>query len=74
MPRKSTLTALGAATVVLTVGAAPFLAIAADHLDAPALGGPSSPARSRPTRSTATATSTTSTSSRRQTPPRPRSR
>jgi hypothetical protein len=29
----------GAALVVLTIGAAPFLASAADHLDAPALGG-----------------------------------
>ena len=39
MLRKSTLTTAAAALVVLTVGAAPFLANAADHLDAPALGG-----------------------------------
>ena len=37
IPRK--LAMLGTALVVLTVGAAPFLASAADHLDAPALGG-----------------------------------
>ncbi|HEV8545143.1 MAG TPA: DUF4331 family protein [Candidatus Limnocylindrales bacterium] len=36
---RSRLTALGAALTVLTLGAAPFLANAADHLDAPALGG-----------------------------------
>jgi len=36
-PRK--LIPLGAAFVVLTVGAAPLLTMAADHLDAPALGG-----------------------------------
>jgi hypothetical protein len=36
-PRK--LIPLGAALVVLTVGAAPLLTMAADHLDAPALGG-----------------------------------
>ena len=39
MLRKSTLTTAATALVVLTVGAAPFLANAADHLDAPALGG-----------------------------------
>src|SRR5436190_10610399 len=33
------LSTLGAAVVMLTVGAAPFLTSAADHLDAPALGG-----------------------------------
>jgi hypothetical protein len=38
MAMKSRLTALGAAAVVLTLGAAPFLANAADHLDAPSLG------------------------------------
>jgi hypothetical protein len=38
MQLKGRLTALGAATVILTVGAAPFLARAADHLDAPSLG------------------------------------
>lgn len=38
MSTKSRLTALGAAAVVLTLGAAPFLASAADHLDAPSLG------------------------------------
>jgi len=38
MSTKSRLTALGAAAVVLTLGAAPFLANAADHLDAPSLG------------------------------------
>jgi hypothetical protein len=38
MSKKSRLTALGVAAVVLTVGAAPFLANAADHLDAPSLG------------------------------------
>lgn len=32
------MTAMGAAVVVLTVGAAPFLASAADHLDAPNVG------------------------------------
>jgi Domain of unknown function (DUF4331) len=37
IPRK--LAALGAAMVVLTIGAAPILTRAADHLDAPALGG-----------------------------------
>ena len=37
IPRK--LAMFGTALVVLTVGAAPFLASAADHLDAPALGG-----------------------------------
>jgi hypothetical protein len=36
-PRR--LLSLGAAFVVLTVGAAPLLTLAADHLDAPALGG-----------------------------------
>lgn len=35
MPIKTRLTALGAAVVVLTVGAAPFLTNAADHLDSP---------------------------------------
>jgi hypothetical protein len=39
MLTKSRLTTAAAAMVVLTVGAAPFLASAADHLDAPALGG-----------------------------------
>jgi len=38
MPRTGRLAALGAAAVILTVGAAPFLANAADHLDAPSLG------------------------------------
>jgi uncharacterized protein DUF4331 len=38
MPRPSRLAALGAAAVILVVGAAPFLALAADHLDAPSLG------------------------------------
>jgi hypothetical protein len=38
MSTKSRLAALGAAAVVLTLGAAPFLANAADHLDAPSLG------------------------------------
>jgi len=38
MPRSHRLAALGAATVILTVGVAPFLANAADHLDAPSLG------------------------------------
>jgi hypothetical protein len=38
MSTKSRLTALGAAAVILTLGAAPFLAQAADHLDAPSLG------------------------------------
>ncbi|HET7028890.1 MAG TPA: DUF4331 family protein [Candidatus Limnocylindrales bacterium] len=38
MSTTSRLTALGAAAVVLTIGAAPFLAHAADHLDAPSLG------------------------------------
>jgi hypothetical protein len=38
MSTKSRLAALGAAAVILTVGAAPFLANAADHLDAPSLG------------------------------------
>ena len=33
------LATLGAAMTVLTIGAVPFLASAADHLDAPALGG-----------------------------------
>ena len=37
IPRK--LAAFGAAVVVLTIGAAPILTNAADHLDAPALGG-----------------------------------
>ena len=37
IPRK--LAMLGTALVVLTIGAAPFLTSAADHLDAPALGG-----------------------------------
>jgi Domain of unknown function (DUF4331) len=36
--RTSRLTTFGAALIVLTVGAAPFLASAADHLDAPSLG------------------------------------
>ena len=49
--------------VALTIGAAPILTSAADHLDAPALGGTSSTARSPRIRSTATATSTTSTCS-----------
>jgi len=35
MPIKTRLTALGAAVVVLTVGAAPFLTNAADHLESP---------------------------------------
>ena len=35
----STLATLGAAMTVLTIGAAPLLTSAADHLDAPALGG-----------------------------------
>jgi uncharacterized protein DUF4331 len=35
MSTKKRLTALGAAAVVLTIGAAPFLANAADHLDSP---------------------------------------
>ena len=38
MPLKSRLAALGAAAVILTIGAAPFFANAADHLDAPSLG------------------------------------
>jgi hypothetical protein len=38
MSTTSRLTALGAAAVILTLGAAPFLANAADHLDAPSLG------------------------------------
>jgi Domain of unknown function (DUF4331) len=38
MPRASRLAALGAAAVILTVGAAPLMALAADHLDAPSLG------------------------------------
>ena len=38
MPRTRRLAALGAAAVILTIGAAPFLANAADHLDAPSLG------------------------------------
>jgi hypothetical protein len=38
MPRASRLAALGAAAVILTVGAAPLLTFAADHLDAPSLG------------------------------------
>ena len=33
-------TAFGAALVVLTVGAAPLLSSAADHIDASAFGGP----------------------------------
>ena len=37
--QKARLTTAGAAIVVLTIGAAPFLANAADHLDAPGLGG-----------------------------------
>src|SRR5687767_11818844 len=37
IPRK--LATLGTALVVLTIGAAPILTSAADHLDAPALGG-----------------------------------
>jgi hypothetical protein len=40
-PRK--LTTLGAAAVVLTIGAAPFLASAADHIDASAFGSLGSP-------------------------------
>jgi hypothetical protein len=39
MHRNRRLLALGAAMVVLTIGAAPFLTAASDHLDAPALGG-----------------------------------
>jgi hypothetical protein len=39
MPPKRTLLTLGATLVVLALGAAPFLASASDHLDAPALGG-----------------------------------
>jgi hypothetical protein len=39
MPTISKLATLGAAITVLTVGAAPLLTSAADHLDAPALGG-----------------------------------
>lgn len=35
MPIKTRFTALGAAAVVLTIGAAPFLTNAADHLDSP---------------------------------------
>lgn len=38
MLSKKTLTTIGAAMTVLTIGAAPFLANAADHLDAPSLG------------------------------------
>ena len=38
MSWKRRLAALGAAAVILTIGAAPFLANAADHLDAPSLG------------------------------------
>ena len=38
MRRVFSVPALGAAMVVLTVGAAPLLALAADHLDAPNLG------------------------------------
>lgn len=38
MRRTLSVTALGAAVVVLTLGAAPFLASAADHLDAPNVG------------------------------------
>ena len=38
MRRAFSVPALGAAMVVLTVGAAPLLALAADHLDAPNLG------------------------------------
>lgn len=38
MPRTRRLAALGVAAVILTVGVAPFLANAADHLDAPSLG------------------------------------
>jgi len=38
MPRTRRLAAFGAAVVILTVGVAPFLANAADHLDAPSLG------------------------------------
>jgi hypothetical protein len=38
MSTTSRLTALSAAAVILTLGAAPFLASAADHLDAPSLG------------------------------------
>jgi len=37
--RTRTLATFGTALVVLTIGAAPFLTSAADHLDAPALGG-----------------------------------
>jgi hypothetical protein len=39
MHRLTRLAALAAAAVLLTVGAAPLLVSAADHLDAPALGG-----------------------------------
>ena len=58
------LAAFGAAMVALTIGAAPILTSAADHLDAPALGrttanGQIDSPRSEP----ATATSTMSTSS-----------
>jgi hypothetical protein len=75
MLRKSTLTTAAAALVVLTVGAAPFLANAADHLDAPALGRTVVAGQIAPHSSTATATSTTCTCSRRMTPPTaPRSR
>lgn len=38
MPNSRRLAAFGAAAVILTVGVAPFLANAADHLDAPSLG------------------------------------
>src|SRR5262245_8559035 len=39
MPTPRKLATWGAALTVLTIGAAPLLANAADHLDAPALGG-----------------------------------
>ncbi|HSO29435.1 MAG TPA: DUF4331 family protein [Candidatus Sulfomarinibacteraceae bacterium] len=39
MPTISKLATLGAAMAVLTIGAVPLLTSAADHLDAPALGG-----------------------------------
>ena len=38
MRRTLSVTALGAAVVALTIGAAPFMASAADHLDAPNVG------------------------------------
>ena len=38
MRSKRTIAALGSALLILSVGAAPFLARAADHLDAPSLG------------------------------------